>query len=64
MKPGEVVVMGAFGRVSEHQFLAQLDEEVGATGATFTGPLVRASGEPYRSITFKVLRPDGARQGT
>ena len=64
MKPGDVVVIGAFDEVPEHLF--QIDEvlEDCVTGVALTGPLEGEYGEPELSMIIRVLEPEEARQGT
>lgn len=64
MKPGEVVVIGAFDEVPEHLFRIETVEEDHVTGVALTGPLAGAYGEPDVSMIIKVLRKDEAGQGT
>jgi len=64
MKPGEVVVIGAFDEVPEHLFRIETVEEDHVTGVALTGPLAGAYGEPDLSMIIKGFGPDEAGQGT
>lgn len=64
MKPGEVVVIGAFDEVPEHLFRIETVEEDHVTGVALTGPLAGAYGEPDVSMIIKVLWTDEVGQGT
>lgn len=64
MKPGEVVVIGAFDEVPEHLFRIETVEDDHVTGVALTGPFAGAYGEPDVSMIIKVLGPDEAGQGT
>ena len=64
MKPGDVVVIGAFDEVPEHWFRVEevLDDCV--TGVALTGPLAGEDGEPDLAVIIRVLTPDEAALGT
>ena len=64
MKPGEVVVIGAFDEVPEHLFRIETVEDDHLTGVALTGPLAGAYGEPDVYMIIRVLGPDEAGQGT
>ena len=64
MKPGDVVLIGAFDEVPEHRFRVETVEDDHVTGVALDGPLAGEYGEPDLSMIIKVLGPDGARQGT
>lgn len=64
MKPGEVVVIGAFDEVPEHLFRIETVEGDHVTGVALTGPLAGAYGEPDVSMIIKVLGSDEAGLGT
>ena len=60
VQPGDVVVIGPFDDVPEHQFLVDevLDDCV--TGVALTGPLAGEYGEPERSMIVRVLGRHGS----
>ena len=60
--PGDVVVIGAFDDVPEHDFRVDevLDDCV--TGVALTGPLAGEYGEPERSMIVRVLGPQGSQE--
>ena len=60
VQPGDVVVIGAFDDVPEHQFLVEdvLDDCV--TGVALTGPFQGEYGEPDRTMIVRVLGPQGS----
>ena len=62
VQPGDVVVIGAFDDVPEHQFLVDevLDDCV--TGVALTGPLAGEYGEPDRTMIVRVLVPQGSQE--
>lgn len=64
MKPGDVVVVGAFDEVPEHLFRVDevYDDCVG--GVALTGPLAGEYGEPEVWMIVRVLTPEEVRQGT
>lgn len=64
MKPGDVVVIGAFDEVPEHWFRVDEVFEDCIAGVALTGPLQGEYGEPELSMIIRVLDPDEARQGT
>jgi hypothetical protein len=64
MKPGDVVLIGAFDEVPEHLFRVEEVYEDCVTGVALTGPLAGEYGEPELSMIIRVLDPDEARQGT
>lgn len=64
MKPGDVVVIGAFDEVPEHRFRVETVEEDHVTGVALTVPLAGAYGEPDLSMIIKVFGPEKAQQGT
>lgn len=62
VKPGDVVVIGAFDDVPEHDFRVEgvLDDCV--TGVALTVPLSGEYGEPERSMIVRVLGPLGSQE--
>lgn len=60
VRPGDVVVIGAFDDVPEHEFLVDevLDDCV--TGVALTGTLAGEYGEPERSMIVRVLGGHGS----
>ena len=64
MRPGDVVVIGAFDDVPEHWF--QIDEVYDdcITGVALTGPLAGEYGEPERDMVVRVLTAEEVQQGT
>ena len=64
MKPGDVVVIGAFDEVPEHWFRVEEVFEDCISGVALTGPLQGEYGEPELSMVIRVLDPEEARLGT
>jgi hypothetical protein len=64
MKPGDVVVIGAFDDVPEHLFRVEEVFEDCVTGVALTGPLQGEYGEPELSMVIRVLDPEEVRLGT
>ena len=64
MKPGDVVVIGAFDEVPEHLFRVEEVFEDCVTGVALTGPLAGEYGEPELSMIIRVLDPEEAWLGT
>ena len=64
MKPGDVVVIGAFDEVPEHWFQVEdvLDDCI--TGVALTGPLAGEYGEPEIQMVVRVLTAKEVKQGT
>jgi hypothetical protein len=64
MKPGDVVVVGAFDEVPEHWFRVEevLDDCV--TGVALSGPLAGEYGEPDLAMILRVLTPEEVRLGS
>ena len=64
MKPGDVVVIGAFDDVPEHWFQVEdvLDDCI--TGVALTGPLTGEYGEPALDMVVRVLTAEEVQQGT
>lgn len=61
VRAGDVVVIGAFDEVPEHEFLVEEVQEDCIQGVALTGPLQGEYGEPELSMVIRVLGP---RQGT
>ena len=64
MKPGDVVVIGAFDEVAEHWFRVDDVFEDCVTGVALTGPLQGEYGEPELSMVIRVLDPAEVALGT
>jgi hypothetical protein len=64
MKPGDVVVIGAFDEVPEHWFRVEDVYEDCIAGVALTGPLQGEYGEPELSMVIRVLDPEEVRLGT
>ena len=64
MKPGDMVVIGAFDEVPEHWFRVEdvLDDCI--TGVALTGPLAGEYGEPELHMVVRVLTAEEVQQGT
>jgi hypothetical protein len=64
MRPGDVVVIGAFDEVPEHCFQVEdvLDDFI--TGVALTGPLQGEYGEPELHLVVRVLSAEEVQQGT
>jgi hypothetical protein len=64
MRPGDVVVIGAFEDVPEHWFQVEdvLDDCI--TGVALTGPLAGEYGEPEIRMVVRVLTAEEVQQGT
>lgn len=64
MKPGDVVVIGAFDDVPEHWFQVEdvLDDCI--TGVALTGPLAGEYGEPELDMVVRVVTAEEVQQGT
>lgn len=59
MKTGDVVVIGAFDDVPEHEFLIEEVLEDCVTGVALSGPLAGEYGEPEIGMIVRVLGPQG-----
>lgn len=59
MKAGDVVVIGAFDDVAEHEFLIEEVLEDCVTGVALSGPLAGEYGEPEIGMIVRVLGPQG-----
>jgi hypothetical protein len=64
MKPGDVVVIGAFDDVPEHWFQVEDVLDGCITGVALTGPLAGEYGEPEVDMVVRVLTAEQVRQGT
>ncbi len=63
IKPGDVVVIGGFDDIPEHQF--QVDEvyEDLVTGTVLTGPLSGEYGEPDKEMIVEVISQETTTDG-
>ena len=59
IKPGDVVVIGGFDDIQDHQFQVEEVYEDLVTGTVLTGPLAGEYGEPDREMIV-----EGISQGT
>ena len=59
---GDVVVIGAFDEVPEHEFLVEEVQEDCVAGVALTGPLAGEYGEPSLEMIVRVLGPQGTYQ--
>jgi hypothetical protein len=64
MKPGDVVVIGAFDEVPEHWFATEEVLEDCVTGVALTGPLAGEYGEPELAMIVRVVDPEEVALGT
>jgi len=55
IKPGDVVVIGGFDDIPEHQFQVEGVYEDLVTGTVLTGPLAGEYGEPDREMIVEVI---------
>ena len=55
IKPGDVVVIGGFDDIPEHQFQVEEVYEDLVTGTVLTGPLAGEYGEPDREMIVEVI---------
>ena len=55
IKPGDVVVIGGFDDIPEHQFQVEEVYEDLVTGTVLTGPFVGEYGEPDREMIVEVI---------
>jgi len=58
IKPGDVVVIGGFDDIPEHQFQVEEVYEDLVTGTVLTGPLAGEYGEPELGMIVQVI-PQG-----
>lgn len=59
MRVGDVVMVGAFDEVPEHEFLIEEVFEDCVTGVALTGPLAGEYGELEIEMIVRVLGPQG-----
>lgn len=64
MKPGDVVVIGAFDEVPEHWFQVEEVHDDCITGVALSGPLSGEYGEPELHMVVRVLTAEEVQQGT
>ena len=55
IKPGDVVVIGGFDDIPDHQFRVEEVYEDLVTGTVLTGPLAGEYGEPDREMIVKII---------
>ena len=55
IKPGDVVVIGGFDDIPDHQFQVEEVQEDLVTGTVLTGPLAGEYGEPDREMIVKII---------
>ena len=55
IKPGDVVVIGGFDDIPEHQFRVEEVYQELVTGTALTGPLAGEYGEPDREMIVKII---------
>tara|TARA_B100001093_G_scaffold227581_1_gene218159 strand:+ start:3664 stop:3870 length:207 start_codon:yes stop_codon:yes gene_type:complete len=55
IKPGDVVVIGGFDDIPEHQFQVEEVYKDLVTGTVLTGPLAGEYGEPDREMIVEVI---------
>ena len=55
IKPGDVVVIGGFDDIPEHQFQVEEVYEDLVTGTVLTGPLAGEYGEPEIEMIVEVI---------
>ena len=55
IKPGDVVVIGGFDDIPEHQFQVEEVYKDLVTGTVLTGPLAGEYGEPDREMIVQVI---------
>ena len=55
IKPGDVVVIGGFDDITEHQFQVEEVYEDLVTGTVLTGPLAGEYGEPEIEMIVEVI---------
>ena len=55
IKPGDVVVIGGFDDIQDHQFQVEEVYEDLVTGTVLTGPLAGEYGEPDREMIVQVI---------
>ena len=62
VRTGDVVVIGAFDDVPEHEFLVEEVFEDCVTGVALTGPLAGVYGEPSVEMILRVVGLLGTQQ--
>ena len=55
IRPGDVVVIGGFDDIPDHQFRVEEVYEDLVTGTVLTGPLAGEYGEPDREMIVEVI---------
>ena len=55
IRPGDVVVIGGFDDIPDHQFQVEEVFEDLVTGTVLTGPLAGEYGEPDREMIVEVI---------
>ena len=55
IRPGDVVVIGGFDDIADHQFQVEEVQEDLVTGTVLTGPLAGEYGEPDREMIVKII---------
>ena len=55
IKPGDVVVIGGFDDIPDHQFQVEEVYEDLVTGTVLTGPFAGEYGEPDREMIVEVI---------
>ena len=55
IKPGDVVVIGGFDDIPDHQFQVEEVQEDLVTGTVLTGPLAGEYGEPDIEMIVEVI---------
>ena len=55
IKPGDVVVIGGFDDIQDHQFQVEEVYEDLVTGTVLTGPFAGEYGEPDREMIVEVI---------
>ena len=55
IRPGDVVVIGGFDDIPDHQFQVEEVFEDLVTGTVLTGPLAGEYGEPDREMIVKII---------
>ena len=58
IKPGDLVIIGGFDDIPDHQFQAEEVYQDLVTGTALTGPLAGEYGEPDREMIIAVI-PQG-----
>jgi len=63
IKPGDVVVIGGFDDIPEHQFQVEEVYEDLVTGNVLTGPLAGEYGEPEIEMIVEVISQETTSDG-